>query len=50
MNCRRRDVLDEIHKKVDFAKLEEVLMHEGVVKFADPQKALIQLIASKRST
>jgi transaldolase len=41
-------VLDEIEKKVDFAKLEEVLMREAVVKFADPQKALIQLVASKR--
>ena len=31
------------------AKLEEVLMAEGIVKFADPQKALIKLVASKRA-
>lgn len=41
-------VLDEIDQKVDFAKLEEVLMEEGLAKFADPQKALLQLIADKR--
>jgi transaldolase len=41
-------VLDEIASKVDIAKLEEVLMREGLAKFADPQKALIQLIAKKR--
>ena len=29
-------------------KLEETLMGEGLAKFADPQKALIKLIASKR--
>jgi transaldolase len=44
-----REVVDEIARKVDAAKLEKVLMSEGVVKFADPQKALIQLIASKRT-
>ncbi len=44
-----REVLDEINTKVDFAKLEDVLMHEAVIKFADPQKALIQLIAAKRA-
>ena len=44
-----RDVVDEILRKVDIAKLEEVLMSEGAVKFADPQKALIKLIASKRA-
>jgi transaldolase len=41
-------VLDEIEKKVDWGKLEEVLMAEGVKKFADPQKALLALIATKR--
>jgi transaldolase len=44
-----REVVDEIARKVDIAKLEEVLMREGAVKFADPQKALIKLIASKRA-
>jgi len=44
-----QEVLDEIHRKVDIQKLEEVLMREGLAKFADPQKALIKLIASKRA-
>ena len=39
-----QDVLSEIDAKVDQAKLEEVLMREGVAKFADPHKALIGLI------
>jgi transaldolase len=43
-----RSVLDEIDQKVDMAKLEETLVEEGIVKFANPQKALLQLIASKR--
>jgi len=42
-------VLEEIDREVDFAKLEEVLMEEGLKKFADPQKALIELIQSKRT-
>ena len=42
-------VLDEIDKKVDFAKLEEVLMDEGTKKFADPFKSLLALIAEKRA-
>jgi transaldolase len=42
-------VLDEIAQKVDMHKLEEVLMREGVQKFADPQKALLTLIAQKRA-
>ena len=41
-------VLDEIDAKVDMQKLEETLMAEGIAKFADPHKALIQLIAKKR--
>lgn len=43
------DVVAEIEKKVDVAKLEEVLMREGLQKFADPQKALLALIAKKRA-
>lgn len=43
-----REVLEEIDRLVDFAKLEAVLMDEGLRKFADPQKALLQLIAEKR--
>ena len=41
-------VLAEIERKVDMQKLEETLMAEGVKKFADPQKALLALIAEKR--
>jgi transaldolase len=44
-----RPVIEEIARKVNMAKLEEVLMAEGLVKFADPQKALIKLVASKRA-
>jgi transaldolase len=44
------DVLAEIDRKVDQAKLEEVLMREGVAKFADPHKALLALIKEKRTT
>jgi transaldolase len=29
--------------------MEETLMAEGVKKFADPQKALLKLIAEKRA-
>lgn len=42
------DVLAEIDRKVDMRKLEEALMREGIAKFADPQKALLKLIAQKR--
>lgn len=41
-------VLDEIDAKVDYQRLEDVLMEEGVKKFADPQKDLLALIAQKR--
>jgi transaldolase len=43
------EVLAEIDKKVDMKKLETTLMEEGLAKFADPQKALLKLIASKRA-
>lgn len=42
-------ILEEIRTKVDIAKLERVLMEEGIQKFADPQKALIKTIAEKRA-
>ncbi|MEW4527629.1 transaldolase family protein [Maioricimonas sp. JC845] len=42
-------VVREIDEKVDFARMEDVLMEEGLKKFADPQKALLGLIAKKRS-
>ncbi len=41
-------VLDEIDIKVDPKKMEETLMQEGTAKFADPQHALLKLIAEKR--
>lgn len=43
------EVLADIDEKVDFAKLEDVLMSEGLAKFADPQKALLKLIGEKRA-
>ena len=42
------NVLADIDQKVDFQHMEKTLMEEGLKKFADPQKALIALIASKR--
>jgi transaldolase len=42
-------MVDEIISKVDMARLEKVLMSEGAIKFANPQKELIKLIASKRA-
>ncbi len=42
------DVLAEIDAEVDMQKLEDQLMREGVVKFADPQKALLNLLHDKR--
>jgi transaldolase len=42
------EVLQEIDQEVDFLKLENTLMEEGLQKFADPQKALLALIAEKR--
>jgi transaldolase len=43
------DVLAEIDAKVNVQHLEATLMSEGVKKFADPQKALLALIAKKRA-
>ena len=44
-----REVLDEIDAKVDMDRMESVLMEEGLKKFADPQKALLALIARRRA-
>ena len=46
---RAKAILDEIDKKVDPGKMEEKLMEEGTLKFADPQKALLKLIGEKRA-
>lgn len=43
------DVLADIDAKVSPQHLEETLMSEGIQKFADPQKALLALIAKKRT-
>ncbi len=42
------DVLSEVYGKVDFEKMEDVLMEQGIAKFAQPQHELIALIGSKR--
>ncbi len=47
-NMPSQDVLDEIDQKVNVEHLEATLMSEGIKKFADPQKALLALIAEKR--
>jgi transaldolase len=44
-----KEILDEIDKLVDMKHLEKVLMEEGIKKFADPQHALLDLIARKRA-
>ena len=44
------EVLKEIDDKVDMKHLEETLMEEGLKKFADPQHALLKLIAEKRAS
>jgi transaldolase len=41
-------VLSEIYGVVDFAKMETVLMEQGIAKFAQPQHELIALIGEKR--
>src|SRR5580692_2134089 len=42
-----QNVLSEIESKVDMKHLEDVLMEEGIQKFADPQHALLKLIAER---
>ena len=41
--------IDQLFKEVDFQKMEDVLMEEGLKKFADPQKALLAKIKEKRA-
>ncbi len=41
-------VIGEIDKIVDFDHMEQTLMEEGIAKFANPQRALLDLIARKR--
>jgi transaldolase len=42
-------IVSEIDSKVDMMLLEHVLMEEAIKKFAEPQKALLKLIAQKRA-
>jgi transaldolase len=42
-------VVEEIDRLVDMEKLETTLMAEGIAKFASPQKALLALVAKKRT-
>jgi len=44
-----KEILDELAAKVDYTHLETTLMEEGIKKFADPQKALLELIESKKA-
>jgi transaldolase len=43
------DVVEEIAAKVDQQRLEQVLMDEGLAKFAQPQLDLLALVAKKRA-
>ena len=43
-----QEVLNEIERTVDIQHMEDVLMKEGIDKFADPQHALLKLIGEKR--
>jgi len=43
-------ILDEIDRHVDQQAMETALMEEGTAKFADPQHALLKLIAQKRAS
>lgn len=42
-------IVSEIDEKVDMEALEHRLMEEGIKKFAEPQKALLRIIAQKRA-
>ena len=41
------EVLAEIDQHVDFAKMQNVLMEEGIEKFVSPQKSLLELMRTK---
>ncbi|MEA1950551.1 MAG: transaldolase family protein, partial [Planctomycetota bacterium] len=42
------EIMEEIDRVVDFAQMKNVLMEEGIAKFVEPQKQLLELIAKKR--
>jgi transaldolase len=43
-------VLIDIEAKVNWQQMEDTLMREGVVKFAEPQKSLLKLLGEKRGS
>ena len=43
------EIAAEIDRLVDMNQLEETLVREGVIKFAEPHKGLISLIAQRRA-
>jgi transaldolase len=43
------EVLVEIDRELDMEHLERTLMEEGLAKFADPHKGLIELIGKQRA-
>jgi transaldolase len=43
------EAVEEIDRLVDMDRLETALMAEGIAKFANPQKALLALVAKKRA-
>src|SRR5439155_18848401 len=43
------EVLEEIDSAVNIKEMEDILMEEGIQKFAEPQKALLALISEKRT-
>ena len=53
--CRTVDVMptleiqQQIDSKIDLQTMHDVLMKQGVDKFVKPQRALLSLIAKKRS-
>ncbi len=42
-----KEVLDELDRSVDMKDLYQVLMKEGIEKFASPQKKLLELIKQR---
>lgn len=45
-----KEIVEEIEAKIDVQRLEDALMEEGLKKFADPQKELLQVITDRRRT
>lgn len=42
-----KNIVQELMTKIDWVKLEEDLMKDGLAKFADPHKALLNLVSAK---